>query len=170
LIGVKAVAGRYRRQADIGKYATLLTQINSTHARRLRSLKPGPSIRAMFRNRFSRQLISGIAVALLLLCQSAGSAFAGMPQPGTNSAVETCHGTATTTGDTGSIHCAEQCPALRSAPESSNPDIPAATDFPALTVRADFPPLATPCTALPEPRLLYPTSPPLPIVLCRLLN
>lgn len=123
----------------------------------------------MFRSRFSRQVISGIAVALLLLCQGAGIAHAGLAQAGTNSAVETCH-EAASTGDTGSLHCTEQCPTLRSSPESANPDIPAAADFPALTVRADFPAPATPCAAPRESRLFYPTSPPLPIVLCRLLN
>ncbi len=124
----------------------------------------------MFRNRFSRQVISGIAVALLLLCQGAGIAHAGLPQPGTNSAVETCHGAATSTGDTSSLHCTEQCPTLRNSPESANPDIPAAADFPALTVRADFPLPATPCAMPRESRLFHPVSPPLPIVLCRLLN
>lgn len=125
----------------------------------------------MFRNRFSRQVISGIAVALLLLCQGTGIAFAGMPQPGTSSAAESCHEPVTaTTGDTGGNHCTEQCPTLRTSSQSSNPDIPAAADFPALTVRADFPAPAAPCAAPRESWLFYPTSPPLPIVLCRLLN
>lgn len=126
----------------------------------------------MFRNRLSRQVISGIAVALLLLCQGAGIAHAGLPQAGTNSAsaVETCHGTATSTGDTGSTYCTEQCPTLRCSPESANPDIPAAADFPVLMVRADFPAPVTPCAVLRESRLFHPVSPPLPIVLCRLLN
>lgn len=123
----------------------------------------------MFRNRFSRQFISGIAVALLLLCQGTGIASAGMPQPG-GSAAESCHEPLTATaGDTDASHCAEQCPALRASSQSPNPDIPAAAGFPALTVRADFPAPARPCAAPRESRLFYPNSPPLPIVLCRLL-
>lgn len=125
----------------------------------------------MFRHRLSRQVISGIAVALLLLCQGVGIAHASLPQAGTNSAVESCHGkAAATTGDTGNIHCTERCPTLRSSPESANPDIPAAADFPVLTARADFPAPATSCVVLRESRLFHPASPPLPIVLCRLLN
>ncbi len=153
----------------------LLIQIKTTPTQRLLSLIPSISIRAVFHTRFSRQIISIIAAVLLLLCQSAGvmaagalfTGMTGMSHPVADSTTATpCHGTAAT-DDSGASHCPQ---ALRSSANSSLPDITAADHVPVLTARLDFPALPARCAMSHVPQLDYPISPPLPIVLCRLLN
>jgi hypothetical protein len=141
----------------------------------LRLLERATNIAPMRYPRLARQLIVGIAISMMVLCQSAAVAAAcgsAMPPVGSsNVAAEPCH-EAGEPAQSDSNHggCASQCQVSHTSPDLSKVDASAAIDLPLLTAYAVIAPVATQCTALHEPRLLHATSPPIPILLCRLLN
>jgi hypothetical protein len=126
----------------------------------------------MRRSRTPRQLIAGIAITLMVFCQSAALAAACVPAPsaGSNVVAPPCHeeyAPGQSSADKGG--CTPQCQASLTSPEPSKVDSVMAIMLPlqsAYTVNA----AGVFCAARHKPPLLHATAPPLPIVLCRLLN
>jgi hypothetical protein len=126
----------------------------------------------MRRSRTPRQLIVGIAITLMVFCQGAALAAACAPAPsvGSNVVAPPCHDEyAPGQSDAGKDGCPSQCQASLTSPEPSKFDSGLAITLPlrsAYTVTA----ASVQCAARYEPPLQHATAPPLPIVLCRLLN
>jgi hypothetical protein len=126
----------------------------------------------MSRSRIPRQLIAGFAITLMVFCQGAALAAACAPAPsaGSNVAAPPCHDEyAPGQSDAGKDGCPSQCQASLTSPEPSKFDSGTAITLPlqaAYTVTA----AGVYCAARYEPPLQHATAPPLPIVLCRLLN
>jgi hypothetical protein len=121
-----------------------------------------------------RQLVSGIAAVMMVLCQGAAMAAACAPMaPRTaqGAGAAPCHDAGgAAANDNGGSPCSWQCPASHASSESSKAGAGTAIDLPLLTAHAVAAPLAPRCAAPHETRLHHAASPPLPIVLCRLLN
>lgn len=126
----------------------------------------------MRRSRTPRQLIVGIAITLMVFCQGAALASACAPAPsaGSNVAAPPCHDEyAPEQSNADKDGCTSQCQASLTSPEPSKFDSGMAITLPlqsAYTVTA----AGVYCAARYEPPLQHATAPPLPIVLCRLLN
>lgn len=122
----------------------------------------------MRRSRTLRQLIAGIAITLMVFCQ--GAALAAAPSAGGDLVAPPCHEEyAPGQSDAGNDSCPSQCQASLTSPEPSKFDSGTAITLP---LRSAYTATAAGvyCAARHEPRLLHATAPPLPIVLCRLLN
>lgn len=127
---------------------------------------------------FTRRLIAGIATAMLLLCQTAMAASACIPagmQANSAPALESCH-QASTGGDSVSNGnasnddaCAPNCQSQQATSEFAKVQVYAVADLPLLTARVDLP-AAAHCPVMREPPPTHSASPPLTILLCRLLN
>lgn len=139
---------------------------------RLPSTVHPTNIAVMRRPRTPRQLIVGIAITLMVFCQGAALAAACAPAPsaGSNVVVSPCHEEyAPGQNNAGTDGCPSQCQASLTSPEPSKVDSVTAITLPlqsAYTVSA----AGVYCTARYKPPLQHATAPPLPIVLCRLLN
>jgi hypothetical protein len=129
----------------------------------------------MFRFSSTRRLIFGIAAALLLLCQTAMAASACMPaftQAGSGSTQANCHQPpdAVADGHAANDSCPSSCRSGHASFEPTKMQVYAAADLPLLTARNILAEPAARFAILDEPFLARAASPPLPIVLCRLLN
>lgn len=132
----------------------------------------------MFRFGFTHRLIVGIAAVMLLLCQTVMAASACMPagaQSNSAPAQESCH-QASTGGESGPNNspssdgtCAPGCQSQQATSEFSKVQVYAVADLPLLTAHVDLP-AAAHCPVMREPPPTHSASPPLTILLCRLLN
>lgn len=141
----------------------------------MRLPEPAINIPAMPRFCTLRQLVSGIAMVMMVLCQGAAMAASCMPvapQTDRSTAAAPCHetGGAVENNSNGNNLSHGQCQTSQASPESSKTVAGMAVDLPLLTAYAAIVPVAARCAAPHETRLHHATSPPLPIVLCRLLN
>lgn len=129
----------------------------------------------MLRFGSSRRFIVGIATVMMMLCQVAMAASAYLPgaaQSNSDPVLESCHQASAAAAD-GHLEdgaCASNCQSQHATFEFAKVQVYATADLPLLTVRVDSPVSKARCAALGEPSLVHSASPPLPIVLCRLLN
>lgn len=131
----------------------------------------------MLRSSLTRRLIVGIATAMLLLCQTAMAASACMPtfmQADADPAQAACHQLpspdAAADGHARNDACPPGCQSGHASFEPAKIQVYAAADLPLLTARITLTQPTTRFAVPGEAFLAHCVSPPLPIVLCRLLN
>lgn len=129
----------------------------------------------MLRFRSSRRFIVGIAAVMMMLCQVAMAASACLPgvaQSNAGPVQESCH-QASAAADDGQMQegaCTSNCQSQHASFEFAKVQVYVTADLPLLMARVDSPAPRARFAALGEPSLAHSASPPLPIVLCRLLN
>jgi hypothetical protein len=131
----------------------------------------------MLRSNSMCRLIAGIATAMLLLCQTAMAAAACVPtftQADADSAQAACHQPpgpdAAADGHARNDNCPPGCQSGHASFEPAKIQVYAAADLPLLTARITLTQPTTRFAVPGEAFLAHSVSPPLPIVLCRLLN
>ncbi len=138
----------------------------------------------MFRSAQTRQIVGGLSLVLMLLCQTMAAALgyahaalapvAAPAQIESMQAATPCHHEAVDAGSSAPGHgCQDRCPSRDAAFESAKINIPAAASLALSAYTANLPdPLHTGATvtARYEQIVARATPPPLRLVYCRLLN
>ncbi len=133
----------------------------------------------MMRSTTTRRWVTGISVAILLLCQTMAAALAYVAAPAAASgesafaaaAMPPCHESQAADDTTPSINCHDRCPSRDAAVETSKINIPAAVSLALSAIIADLSYGITQLTTRYN-RIIANAAPPPPLrlVYCRLLN